>query len=240
MNKLGRSAFAALLCAAALALAGCSDDTTSSSSSVLDSGTTVGTGIGPAGQVVLIRLGTDNLIGEDPPLYKKLWVAIVTDTAGRAVAGATVIFALRSGTALNPGRYRKGFYALPGPAPAVQQWQRATTALCANEDANFNAILDPGEDLNGNGLLEPPGVSDVNPTGVSNSDGVAFATVTYPQNYAQWAQVTLEASTGGAGATPARATFELEGLASDYSDLTVSAPGDPSPFGQSNSCADLL
>jgi len=241
MKNHGKLVIAALLFAGALAIAGCSSETSSGSgSNVLNIGGTTGTGTLPTGQVVLIRVGTDNLIQSDPPKYRKIWVAIVTDTAGRAVSGATVTFALRSGTALNPGGYAKGFYVQPGPAPAIQQWQRRFTAICANEDANFNAILDPGEDLNGNGLLEPPGVSDVNPTGVTDANGFAQATILYPKNYARWTQVTLEASTGGAGSTPATATFELEGLATDYSDLTVAPPGDPSPFGTSNSCADTL
>ena len=245
MNKLGASLIGSLLFAGALALTGCAENTTTGSGTcgVLAScfgSTTTGTGVGPTGQVVLIRVGTDNLISSDPPLYRKIWVAIVTDTAGRAVSGATVIFALRSGTAANPGGFLKGRFVLPPPAAVPQQWQRQTSAICANEDANFNAILDAGEDLNGNGLLDPPGVSDVNPTGVTDASGFAQATISYPKNYASWAQVTLEASTGGAGATPATATFFLVGLATDYSDLTVAPPGIISPFGQSGSCADTL
>lgn len=242
---LGRSVVTALLFAGALALAGCLEKTAPASAGSCGvfncAGTTVGTGVGPTGQVVLVRLGTDNLIGEEPPKYKKLWVAIVTDTAGRAVAGATVVFALRSGTALNPGGYLKGGYVLPGPAPAPQVWNQAVTAICANEDTNFNGILDAGDvDLNGNGLLEPPGVADVNPTGVSDANGFAEVTVQYPKDYASWAQVTLEASTVGAGAIPATATFFLVGAAADYSNLGVAPPGAISPFGQSGSCADTL
>ena len=102
-------------------MAGCAEKTTTGSGTcgVLDScsGSTTGTGVLPSGQVVLIRVGTDNLIQSDPPKYRKIWVAIVTDTAGRAVSGATVTFALRSGTPLNPGGYAKGFYVQPNPAP---------------------------------------------------------------------------------------------------------------------------
>jgi len=89
-------------------------------------------------------------------------------------------------------------------------------------------------------LLEPPGVSDVNPTGITDSLGFAQAIVAYPKNYASWTEVTLEASTGGAGATPASASFFLVGAASDYSDLGVAPPGAISPFGQSGNCADTL
>src|SRR3979490_3420526 len=101
MKNHGILVITALLFAGTLAIAGCSSENGGSSLGVLGTGTT-GTGIGPSGQVVLIRVGTDNLVQSDPPRYRKIWVAIVTDTAGRAVSGATVTFALRSGTATNP------------------------------------------------------------------------------------------------------------------------------------------
>jgi hypothetical protein len=239
MKDHGKSVITALLFAGVLAIAGCSSEDSGSSLGVLSTGTTTGTGTGPSGQPVLVRLGTDNLVQSDPPLYRKLWVAIVTDTAGNPVAGATVIFAMRSGSVLSPGRYLKGRYVLPGPAPAPQVWTQSIAATCANEDVNFNGILDPGEDLNGNGLLDPPGVADVTPTGVSDASGIARATITYPKNYATWAEFTLEARTGASG-TPARAAFILVGSATDYSDLSSAPPGAFSPFGQSGSCANTL
>jgi len=188
-----------------------------------------------SGQSLLVRLGTDNLVGSAPPVNNKKWVAVVTDAAGNAVAGATVRFALR------PGRYRKGFFFVPAP-PAVQRWNQQIIATCANEDINFNGILDPGEDFNGNGALEPPGVATVNPSGTTDASGIAEATITYPKNYALWAEVTLEARTGvSTNDPPAQATFFLVGLASDYSDITISPPGQFSPFGDTSaSCANTL
>jgi hypothetical protein len=242
--KLDRTAVAALLFAGAVALSGCGESTTSNPiSGVLGPGIgtpTTGSGVLPTGETVLIRLGTDNLVQSEPPLYKKIYAAVVTDTSGRAVPGATVIFALRPGMALNPGGYLKGLYVRPPAPPAPQFWTQVVSATCANEDANFNQVLDPGEDFNGNGLLEPPGVSDVNPTAITDAFGIATATVTYPKNYASWTQVTLEASTAGTVITPATSTFFLVGLASDYADLNVAPPGDISPFGSSGNCADTL
>lgn len=245
MKSHGRSVIAALSFAATLAIAGCGTDSSTSLNSGgfgpgtgTGTGPTTGTGTGPSGQPVLVRLGTDNLVQDAPPTYKKLWVAVITDTNGNPVAGATVTFALRSGTATNPGGYLKGRYVLPGPAPAPQFWTQSISAVCSNEDANFNDILDPGEDLNGNSLLDPPGVSAVNPTGLSDASGIAQATITYPKNYATWAQVTLEARSGAG--TPATATFFLDGLATDYSNLGIAPPGDISPFGQSGSCANTF
>lgn len=240
MVKLFQSVVAALLVAVVLALAGCADDTTGGSSSVFgSSGTTVGSGTTPGGQVVLVRLGTDNLIGENPPKYEKLWVALVTDINGNALSGITVTFALRSGTPLNPGGFAKGFFVLPPPAPAPQVWNQQFTAICANEDANFNGILDAGEDTNSDGLLTPFGAAAVNPTGVTNGFGFADATIAYAKDYAFWTSVTLEARVGASG-TPATATFDLVGLATDYSNLSVAPPGYISPFGQSGSCANTL
>jgi len=223
----------ALLFAGVLAIAGCSSENSGSSLGVLSTGTTTGTGTGPGGQPVLVRLGTDNLVQSVPPLYKKLWVAVVTNTDGTPVAGATVIFSLRS------GRFLKGQYVQPPPPPFIPQaWQQSPTVLCPNEDTNNNGILDAGEDLNGNGLLDSLGHSTVTTTGISDASGIAPATIVYPKDAASWSELTLLASSGVG--TPATATFFLVGLATDYSDLNVAPPGFFSPFGAGGSCANTL
>ena len=235
MQNHGKLVITALLFAGALAIAGCSSENGGSSSGVLGTGTgtTTGTGTGPSGQPVLVRVGTDNLVQSDPPLYRKLWVAVVTDTLGNPVAGATVIFTLRS------GRFLKGQYVLPPPPPFVPQaWQQSPTVLCPNEDLNNNGILDAGEDLNGNGLLDSLGHSTVTTTGISDASGIAPATIVYPKDAASWSELTLLASSGVG--TPATATFFLVGLATDYSDLNVAPPGFFSPFGAGGSCANTL
>jgi hypothetical protein len=238
MKNHGGSVIAALLFAGTVAVAGCGSDNTGSNSGVFGPGssTTIigsGTGTGPSGQAVLVRLGTDNLVQSASPLYNKLWVAIVTDTVGNPVAGATVIFTLRS------GRFLKGQYVLP-PAPPFlpQAWLQSPTVLCPNEDLNNNGILDPGEDINGNGLLDSLGHSTVNVTGISDASGVARGTIVYPKDAATWSELTLVAGSGVG--TPATATFFLPGLATDYSDLAVAPPGFFSPFGAGGSCANTL
>jgi len=235
MKNHGKLVIAALLFVGVLAIAGCSSENSGSSSGVLGTGTgtTTGTGTGPSGQPVLVRLGTDNLVGDDPPLYRKLWVAVVTDTVGNPVAGATVIFTLRS------GQFLKGQYVLPPPPPFIPQaWLQSPTVLCPNEDLNNNGILDAGEDINGNGLLDSLGHSTVNITGISDATGFARATISYPKDAASWSELTLVAGSGVG--TPATATFFLVGLATDYSNLAVAPPGFFSPFGAGGSCADTL
>jgi len=233
MKNHGKLVIAALVFAGALAIAGCSSETSGSGSNVLNTGGTTGTGTLPTGQPILVRLGTDNLVGNDPPVYRKLWVAIVTDVVGNPIPGATVIFTLRS------GRFLKGQYDLPPPPPFIPQtWQQTPTVLCPNEDLNINGILDAGEDINGNALLDSLGHSAVNTTGVSDATGVARATIVYPKDAATWAELTLVAGSGVG--TPATATFFAEGAATDYSNLAIAPPGFFSPFGAGFSCADTL
>ena len=245
MKNQGRLVVAALLSAGALALTSCGGGSDASPGSpggtVFQPGTnTPVVTTTSTGGTLLVRLGTDNLIQPDNPKFRKIFVAIVTDTNGRAVSGAVVTFNLRSGVPGNPGGYDKGTWdPIVAVPPSTQVWTQNSTATCPNEDRNFNAVLDAGDvDANNNGLLEPPGVSDVNPTAVTDTSGFAVATISYPQNYATWTSVTLEASTTGSGAVPARASFVLPGLASDYTNASVPPPGDVSPFGSSTLCTD--
>jgi hypothetical protein len=185
-----------------------------------------------AGQSLLVRLGTDNLVGGTAPVNTKTYVAIVTDAAGNAVVGNTVRFSLR------PGQYAKGFYTF-----GATQWVQTVTVACPNEDLNFNGILDVppvvavSEDNNGNGTLDPGNVATVNATGTTDSSGVATAIVTYAKDHATWVEDILEARTGVVGNDPpALVTFVLPGLAADYTNANVPPPGVVSPYGQGAVC----
>ncbi|TMH46843.1 MAG: hypothetical protein E6H59_04465 [Betaproteobacteria bacterium] len=184
-----------------------------------------------SGQSLLVRLGTDNLVLSQPPLYKKTWVAVVTDAGGNAVPNVTVIFALR------PGHYLKGTFDFFDTTAGT--WHKAVAAVCDNEDINFNGNLDPGEDFNGNGSLEPGGVADVNTTAVTDASGIATAVITYPKDHARWVEYLLEARTGvTSNDPPTVATFLLVGLASDYSDKNIAPPGEFSPYGTAAVCTN--
>jgi len=186
-----------------------------------------------SGQSLLVRLGTDNLVLSQPPVYKKTWVAVVTDATGTAVTNATVLFALR------PGHYRKGTFDFFDTTAGTWHQAVSVTPACLNEDVNFNGNLDPSEDFNGNGSLEPGGVATVNATGVTDSSGIATAVITYPKDHARWAEYILEARTAvTSNDPPTVATFFLVGLASDYSDKNVSPPGETSPYGVAGVCSN--
>ena len=177
-----------------------------------------------AGQALLVRLGTDNLVLSTPPVNVKTYVATVTDASGNPVVGQSVRFALR------PAGYAKGSWVLG--TGTVVGWVYTPTVNCANEDRNFNGILETGEDLNGNGSLDPGGVATVNATGTTDSAGNATATLTYPKDHSSWTAVTLEARTGVVGNDPpTTATFFLPQTAIDLLNVNVSIPGEFSPYG---------
>lgn len=195
-----------------------------------------------AGQALFVRLGTDNFViplpAPDPDLQKK-WSAIVTDAAGNAMVGAQVRFTL------TPVQFSKGRFLFDTTASRWLQ-SPAIPQACPSEDdgagtpANANnGILDPGEDTNGNGRLDPGNVASVNSTATTDANGIAIATLTYPKSYAQWTVVRLQASAGVVGNDPpTTATFFLVGLASDYTNKDVPPPGEFSPFGTVQDCTN--
>jgi hypothetical protein len=103
-------------------------------------------------------------------------------------------------------------------------------------------VLDPGEDANSSGKIEAGNIATAAPSSITtDSNGFALVSVYYPQEYAYYLQVTLQAQAQVQGtAFSASSTFLLEGLASDFNDLTSSPPGPISPFGKSNTCSDTL
>jgi hypothetical protein len=108
---------------------------------------------------------------------------------------------------------------------------------CLDEDTNRNGQLDPGEDTNLSTFLEAGNKALVTPNAVTtNAQGFANVTVLYPQEYAFWLEVALEARTSVQGTEfRANSTFLLPGLAGDFSNQNSAPPGPTSPFGV-NAC----
>jgi len=212
-------------------------------------GTTVSatTAVTVARKALFISLATGPFIKElaDKIRYQQDYVALVTDSAGNPVSGATVV------ATITPVYYQKGYYNYPEEATA---WQRVVTLdsswstlpgipACANEDGmthnplyDFNGILDPGEDQNGNNRLDPGNVASVTAT-VTDATGHGTLSIVYAKDYAFWVNVKLEAFAVTSGSTAsAFVYFHLPGMATDYTSKTVAPPGNPSPFGTSASC----
>jgi hypothetical protein len=190
-----------------------------------------------AAQTYYVRLSTDNTIiggGTGSAFYTKNYYALVTDVGGHAVPNASIGFTLRPVDPATGPSFAKGFYTVVGTA-----WSRTTTATCVSEDLNYDGFKQPGEDVNGNGQLDPYGVASVNATAVTDSTGFAIASIKYNKNYAYWAQLVLEARTQVTGNDPpALVTVIMPGDAGDYGDINVAPPGIVSPWGISGSCTD--
>lgn len=189
---------------------------------------------------LFIALGTGNTIANlDEQTYKKDWVVYVTDSNGVAVPNINLTIKVL------PTDYRKGNLVFSG------SWVYDVTPghffLCQNEDANYNGILDPGEDFNGDGRLEPGNVIAVTtaqtPTASSSgiaktgSDGRATITLLYAESYVPWVKVKLTAQAIVSGTeSSTEANFVVVGAASDFNNPAIPPAGVISPFGV-NDCA---
>jgi hypothetical protein len=231
------------------------------------------TNITVGGNTVFLSMGTGNTISENADKTQFLipYTIEALDAAGSPVSGVSITLKVY------PLYYGKGEYTVPKGATEWTQGNAANVAgdgavlFCPNEDdtsaygpANFNGVLDPGEDGctaggldldtgvsvvspyscnafgNGNGRLDPGGTAIAVPgTLVSASDGSGNFNIVYPEDQADWVTVQLEATATVAGSSnTAVVTFTLPILASYLTTLTSSPPGVVSPYGVAGVCTD--
>ena len=172
-----------------------------------------------AGQPLSITLGDNNQLQKpgNQLTYIKQFDVAVADAAGNAVADAVI------SASVDIVRYEKGEFA-------------GDRIPCLNEDTNRNGSLDRGEDINGNGELEPRKADiilsfvDTNRTG---SNGRMMIQVEYPQNVATWLQYDVKVTTNVAGSegsyTKRFVTTFVEGDEKNGSFLTA-------PYGEVLNC----
>ena len=183
---------------------------------------------------VFISLGTGNEISEpNTAQYSKEWIVQVTDSQGNGVAGVELTLSVLSEI------YYDGFRVLvPGAG-----WDTNQTGSCPDEDLNRNGVLDVGEDVNGNGQIEAGNKASIVAEGgggaiTTDENGFALVELFWPQEYAHYLDVTLEARTSVQGTESVESTtFQLDGSADDFNDEDVAPPGINSPFGTDGSCA---
>ncbi len=222
--------------------------------SVIGTTVTATTTLTVAKKALFISLATGPTITKiDPNKYQKDYVALVTDSAGNPVSGATIV------STVTPVNYQKGYftgtYRTQAGVTTFIRWvpvvtlEAASSTLpgipaCANEDGmlhnplyDYNGILDPGEDQNGNNRLDPGNVASVT-TATTDSTGHGTVSIVYARDYAYWVNVRLEAFANDLKGSTASAavTFGLPGAGEDYVDEKIPPPGQPSPFGTSTSC----
>jgi hypothetical protein len=99
-------------------------------------------------------------------------------------------------------------------------------------------VLDPGEDFNNSGRLEAGNIATVTPSNaVTDAQGFVLVSVFYPQEYAEYLDVALSASTTVQGTEYVRTSrFLVAGTASDFNSATIAPPGFVSPFGVAATC----
>jgi len=235
------------MAAAAMVLTGCfgsSDDDGSGNSEA---------------QRISFNTGTELLTNDDEqdPSYEQPFTLIVTDENGAPVEGVTVEMSVR------PLFYFKGQY-VPADTDGDgmdDAWGtgydsnddgtidvtpdntsfRFNTFRCETEDQNFNGSLDPGEDLDNDGKLEPSTDATISPATLeTDSDGKAKFSLTYPQGNARWStvQIRARADVQGTEGLETREQF-LNVVAEDISDLESTPPGGVEGlYGRVGDCTD--
>jgi hypothetical protein len=215
-----------------------------------------------AGETVFLSLGTGNtIVALNQTQYEQPWSVQAVDASGAGINGVSIIFSVTSlgyikgaysntvtgatswvleNSTYNAGTYTTDPYAL------------VLTGIgfigCRTEDLAGNGILEPGEDYNNNGKLDPGlvastdvGSATTGPTTTSPTTpaGTATFNVIYPKDHAGWVAVKLTATATVTGSQSSTSTeFILVGLASDYDNLLVSPPGQYSPYGSATTCAN--
>lgn len=147
-----------------------------------------------SGLAVNIRLGTDNVVVlvENPPRYRKVYGAAVTDSSGNPVKNQVVTISILGKA------FEKGTWTKPG-----LYWVKNSVSTCQAEDGNNNGVIDAGEvgDADNDGVYEPNGAATVRPpdgasgtsvTVTTDSSGYAAFWVEYFRDHASWAQVELK------------------------------------------------
>ncbi|TWX69772.1 hypothetical protein ESZ36_07455 [Colwellia demingiae] len=202
---------------------------------------------------LFISLGTGNELEElDTTDYVKEYSVFVTDAESNAVENVELT------VSAIPENYYKGLWLRTYDGADFVLWlalgEGSTNTpgpvylgktTCPNEDANFDGILDVGEDFNGDGKLTPGNIVSISGTLITDADGRSVIKVTYPQSYGQWLDVKLIVSgkvTGSENST--QAIFTLPVLIDDVNEEDVTPPsqgiGTRGPFGLSNDCSDNI
>lgn len=183
---------------------------------------------------------------ESKVYYFRNGSAFVTNNSGQPAANQLITISLK------PKTYIKGQFKVFVDKKLEKIWVQDRQE-CANEDKNFNGILDVGEDGNNNGQLEPgykasilsknlvstPNTSN---NGVYNlitdANGRADFQIRYPKEYANWFTMDITAATLVDGSESSQSRGVHFPILTDDQDLSlVKRPNLISPFGTELNCA---
>jgi hypothetical protein len=206
------------------------------------------------GSPLHITLGTGNKLLENSTqtAFIMNWFVSVLDAAGHPVPSSSVSLTVHS--ASRPFfAYFKGAYIVCGGAWVVTDGSKTAAQTCGatppvpynsptaclNEDVNLTGVYDAAEDINHNNKLDPGDVALASPGLVTTgADGTGTFQVIYPEDHANWVQVTLTATASVSGTESSTSTtFVLPILATYVTTTTSSPPGVVSPYG-THTCTD--
>lgn len=176
-------------------------------------------------RTLFFRFGTGNII-EKPSasLYSKEFSIIVTDSSGNPVPNQQL------NIAVVPISYGVGRWVKDPPDGEFKSWIAEVDTTCANEDVNWNGILDDGEDFNKDGQLTPGNLATVPQIVTADANGIAVFNVRYPQDVGAWLDVRLQVSGFAAGSE--NVTFRDYNLPVSSEDVTnETSPPPQNPFG---------
>ena len=192
-----------------------------------------------AQRALFLSIGTGNSIEEpNDAQYRVEFAVQVTDSQGAGVAGATVQVNVLS------EQYMKGWREFP---LGGNGWITVVSAVCLDEDVDRDGVLDVGEDFNSSGLLEAGNIATVAVQGAgggtftSDANGFGLVDLFYPQEFAGYVSVTMEATASVQGTEFAESTtFTLTGSSSDFNNQNIAPPGIVSRFGTGTLCSNTL
>jgi len=201
--------------------------------------------------VYRVVLGTNNILETTASSlqYQLPFSVQVTTVDGTPASFVTLTFTAQ------PSDYRKGYYqtidTTSPPDGTPDQWVPVHTATCNIEDSNLNGIMESGEDINGNGILDPtnpatisahdtltPTIDNVFGHLTTDENGFGYFVMTYPPSEAYWVSIKLIAMATGNSQPEIYETL-LPALASDLDDPYISPPGGVNgKYGIASVCTD--
>jgi hypothetical protein len=196
------------------------------------------TSITVASDPLAVTIGSNEkvYIGTADLTYQRRFVVLVVDASGAAKENVQIKPSIDIDRYYKGGFVRLGSAWVPGYYDALGAAIAVTPPACFNEDINRNGVLEAGEDLNGNGSLEPR-KSDVAVSmiggSLTNASGIAVVQIEYPKSLGAWARVKILVSATGVSGTEGRATW-TEILPVPGPDIAaITAPAFiSSPYGQ--------
>lgn len=184
-----------------------------------------------------VTIGTNEQIVVNELTFVKKFIVSVSDSAGVAKPDVNLV------VSLDLPNYRKGFYAISGGKWVKQgALSGGDSAVCANEDANRNGVLETGEDKNGDGQLWPrkPDVIVSLLQSKTGADGTAVLQIQYAKDHGSWVDALITVSASGVAGTEGRASYLVAPVSVDAASIANAAASPAyqvSPYGVSTSCS---